>query len=378
MTIVTTQTFSPGNGLDSFLAHMENGGAARRALVVEPTQSHQEVIPSLVYYFNALGFGVDVLLSPLQSESRMIEPYLQTIGALDVNFFYCLTTEAEDRLIERINKTYTVVYCNTVFDFFVNDDLFAFCSRIRTEKVLATAHNYSHYAARKHLCPGIREDCVFVLHPRVAQETGTRYLSPSMFFFDETSWAEQPRGADFLCIGQVASLRRDYNQLIDACILLGEKGVLDSVRISVVCPASDAEYHDFFKANVLRYSLDRAITVHENLPFSALFQLAARTSFQLFLLNKRSRRNLQYLKDKITGGLNISFGFGVVPVLEDIFAENWGISSLSLTYDGVEGLAAAMAAAAKDPAPGLACGQKILERNKPLLTGSLDTLASVL
>lgn len=368
-----------GQELRRFSLHMKRVDTGKRALVIEPTSSHQETIPSLVYYFNRLGFGVDVLLSPFQQDSRKIEPYLKGLDGPDVNFFYALDIAKYAYLAKVINAAYEFVYFNTLYEVFsesANHHVFA--AAIRSRKIMATVHNYSTYREKMHLFPEIQRSSLFVLNPYVAKETGLRSLSPSMFYSGQNACCRQRAMPEFLCVGEVNGARRDYDQLIDAGIVLGEKGMAGTYSVTVTCPASSLSYYDQFLDNIRRYSLEDSIRVFENMPFKALFSLASSTPYMLFLMNKRSQRNLCYLKEKITGGINIALGFGIVPVVEKVFAEEWGISSCSLTYEGVEGLVGVIADIVKDPELCRPHREMIFAKNEQLLAESLENLASVL
>lgn len=99
-----------------FASHVKNDGCAGRVLIIEPTTfSHQEVIPSLVYFYNALGFGADVLLTMDQSKIRNITPVLLSSSA-DINAFHSLT-ESNCRYLARLisRSTYSYIYTSTLF-----------------------------------------------------------------------------------------------------------------------------------------------------------------------------------------------------------------------------------------------------------------------
>ncbi|MCC8194054.1 MAG: hypothetical protein LIP28_05360, partial [Deltaproteobacteria bacterium] len=212
-----------------------------------------------------------------------------------------------------------------------------------------------------------------------AEERGMPFLLPSVFFADKDECpARDGSLPGFLCVGSVDGSRRDYDQLIDAGILLTERGFSGRYRVSVACSSSETDYYRTFRDNLSRYSLEGDVVVYENLPFRDLFALARETPYQLFLLNKRSRWNLKYLAEKITGGINISFGFGIVPVLEDVFARRWGVEDLSLVYDGTEGLVGAIEAVVENPSLFIPNRDRIFAANERLVAESETSLASVL
>lgn len=361
-----------------FVSYVKNDGCANRVLIIEPTCSHQEVILSLIYFFNRLGFGVDVLLTVEQIESRKIAPVF-TNSQADVRFFYSSTASNFKYLALLISKSkYQFIYFNTIFEPYVDQQRKNLCQLISKSgiKCFGTIHNLDNYLHTKHLFPEISKENIFALGKSVADNLNVAHIDTSFFMDGISDSFNLEDSLNFICIGEVSPRRRDYNKLIDVCIAIKDKDMRRKIKVYVACQSSQLEYYHTFRENIIRYDLDEMITVLENLSFPDLFSLAGKMHFQLFLLNKNSSQNRDYLAGKITGGLNISLGFGLIPVVEEDFADAWEISDFSVKYVGTDGLIHAIEKIADAPTEFSRLKATLLAENSKRLEQSIAVLKS--
>lgn len=369
-----------GNDLETFASHLKRAGTDGRVLVVEPTGAHQEVIPSLIHYFTASGIGVDVLLKADLPGSRRIEPVIRERDGLDCRFFYVLSERHAAYLTRLVTKNpYPYVYVNTVYEHFIRE---AHTLRFIAEATsaggaaFATCHSLETYAARRRLFPAIRHENVFVLGKHLAERHGMPFMIPCVFYQEETAKKPEDGDAGIISVGGVERIRKDYDQLIDACIALRSRLEARGQKIRLACTPSNSEYNRLFELNLARYALHGVTEILAGYSFPDLFAVLRKTLFQLFLLNPRSRFSAPYRASKISGGLNLSLGFGLLPVVETAFAREWGIEAFSVTYDGTDGLIETLDGITRDPARYAPRKHGLLREKERLMDESLAMLQS--
>lgn len=314
---------------------------SNRIAIIEPTLSHQETFHSLIEYCRIAGFGADFILRSEARNSRDIIVTLSDISGIDIAFFHILNPETVDECVTALNAAnHHAVFFNTLFEYWLQDGLMDSPYWAELEAVsYAYVHHKTKFDRSTVRYPVICNDNLFALSENVSQECGAALLSPSFFYGTEYIEAEESRKMRFVCVGGTGDQRRDYSQLVDACLLLNEQGFSGDYQVDIIGGdyTPNGDWTQKFNTNLKRYGLKANIILNGEKSFKELFSLICKSDYLLFLINMANPYSREYLNDKITGSLNLSLGFGVVPILDRQLAENWNLDHCAVVHEGYQG-----------------------------------------
>ncbi|SOB60086.1 protein of unknown function [Pseudodesulfovibrio profundus] len=369
--------------LHEFSRIMSSTDRANRVAIVEPTHSHQETFHSLIKQFSAVGLSVDFILRSEHRSSRDILETLADVEGVDVAFFHVLTPDSVGDCVSALNQSnHRALFFNTLFEYWLNDGLMdsPHWEELNASELYAYVHHRSKFDRSTVKQPSIPETNLFTLSERTNEIHGTPLLCPSFFYGSSAGEENECEITRFVCVGGVGDQRRDYHQLIDACILLNAAGLGTRYRVDIIggdyTPAGD--WMKKYETNLRRYGLVDNIHLHGELAFKPLFSLVSQSDYLLFLMNMKNPYTKEYLHDKITGSLNLSLGYNVVPVLDNQLADNWGLQECSVAYDGYEGFLQAMKAIVQGSIPKGWLLDALQAKNDDLMTKSINDLKTTL
>ncbi|MBI9080475.1 MAG: glycosyltransferase [Pseudodesulfovibrio sp.] len=373
----------PCRSLPEFTQIMTGTDRINRVAIIEPTHSHQETFHSLVKQFGAVGLGVDFILRSELRDSRDILETLTDVKGIDVAFFYVLNPETVGDCISALNKAnHRAIFFNTLFEYWLDDGLMdsPHWKNLTPTDRYAYVHHRSKFDCTTVNHPYIPRTNLFTLSEKASEIYDTPLLCPSFFYGASTGGNNDSDIIRFVSVGGVGDQRRDYNQIIDACILLNEAGLDAQYRVDIIggdyTPSGD--WRQKYETNIRRYGLESNIRLHGELPFKQLFSLVRKSDYLLFLINMNNTYSKEYLHDKITGSLNLSLGYNVVPILDNLLADNWGLQQCAVTYDGYHGFLQKIG----DIVRGKTSKRKLLDalqaKNNRLMTKSINDLKKTL
>lgn len=310
----------------------------KKVLIIEPTFSHQETIPSLIWYFNKLGVEVHILLRRGQKKSREIISYLTSIEDLNCTFFISLTEREADIISMFIKKSnYNTIFFNTLYEYWLND---GFEKKLQTltdtgtKLILSYVHHEEKTSNCKLNVPKIDIKHTFTLSKHLEEKYNRKTLAPIIFYNEQKNIKHKTK---LICVGGFDTTRRDYESLIDLCIDLNHNGFSKNYEIKILGTPynGDSEFLKY-KINISRFNLEKNIKLLGSVNFIRMFKELKESHYMLFLLNRNNEYANEYLSNKITGSLNLALGFNTIPIIDEKFANSWGIKNASVVYSNYE------------------------------------------
>lgn len=371
------------SGMEALVRHCVSGSSAGRVLIIEPTLSHQECLPALIYYFNELGIGVDILLRTHARPERQILPTLinnPMTKDCDVNFFYSACESTMEVIASVLNKhPYDYIYFGTLYSYWIEDNFWQFMTMIKkvNKKCFVTVHDWE----KMENCPIsydiVNNDCKFVLGKHVARAQNAPMVTSTIFFQNKSKACIEDKKCNLVVVGGFDIFRRDYGALLDAAIFIAEKNLNEKLRIHILGNSRPhALDFDHFKKNITRYGLDSIFKFTLRPSFTQIFSAMQESHYLPLLVNPRSIRSREYMKNKITGSINLAIGFGVVPIMDIRLAEAWGLCDYAATYDESAGLKGILAELIKAPERHTDLKKKLIEFDSENINKSLSDFKS--
>ena len=343
-----------------------------RCAVVEYNWYHDEVIPTLVYALNRLGFDVDVYLprkalaadtfcfaSALSYEAHAIDgPLGKLRGTPRWRRRYDLTIANSIEPVEVLRRTEKLA-----------GPLLAI---VHNASLLRTAPEYAAYFEPSRRAP-------VVLWPHVAD-----YLAPDWKaeWIAPVYFGEVPRGngqdersdvVEFCVQGNFAFDRRNYDSLLAAVeelIAAGRRGY----GITFV-GRSDTPDGLAFRARLAGSTASVAVSfTTPGMRYRDYYSLIAGADYILPLVDTSTPQYGYYYADKATSSLAVSIGLGVVPIIQSRLAQLYKLSDAGICYEDGR-LAAAMAHAIVLPADEIDLRREALaERRETVLAETVANL----
>jgi len=303
----------------------------RCVLVIEPNQFHAELLPGYCDYLRRMGFRVFLLLRRRNRESGVFSripveerPEMFVMGAAAMRRWL---RRARLKEFELVLVTSTVLaeahgYYGLFFDFlgFTPNGEHGY---------LVVEHNFSS------LVPAIEagrieRGRVILLSPHVHEGFALPMVNPH--YFGVTAHRGLGGTRTFITVGSGTTRNRDFQQLVEAVNELEQRGVLN-FRVFVV------------GRNVLPgliAPVSQRISLLGYLSFENLYSALDDADFFLPLLDPDNPGHRRYLSGETTGSRQLILGFGVVPVINEVFADAYRFSETNAVLYPARNLADAM------------------------------------
>jgi hypothetical protein len=340
-----------------------------RCAIVEHNWYHDEVIPTLAYALNQLGFEVDVFLP----KSALAANAFTFAGDLRYR------THAIDTRLGRLMGTppryrrYDLTVLNSIEPVEVMR-----ASSGLPGPLLAVVHNASllrqdpEYAA--YFEPARRAPVVLWKHVAayLAPEWNAQWIAP-IYFGDVPRPDRHPAATTFCVQGNFAFDRRNYDSLATAAehlIGAGQTGF----RVLFV-GRSDSPDGLEFRAQLARTT---ASTVMEfsasGIPYRDYYSTLAAADFILPLIDTSTDQYAYYFADKATSSLAVSIGLGVVPVVHSRLASQYEVADAGICYQNGQLAQAMSQALALGSEEGAGMRLRLHERRRALLSETVANL----
>jgi hypothetical protein len=354
----------------------------KRVAVFEFNESHQELIPSVIYYFNQIGFHADVFLhiKTKTTEMRSFDTYLSLYCEdLKYSIYRVLSPHSTDsRVWTHINKNryHFHFFCTFFEDWLPKKRIESISNCLKQRKSLAIRHSFSspyliHYKKNRAMYENIVEpESSFVIADYLRKSRSNKLMACS--YFGKTNTQNTKIKPVFLSVGSIDLKRREYGSLMRVCQRLQQDGLSDSFEINI-CGYINGRSKDVDKF-VSFIQKAPNINLHQNISTNAMMALAKRSNFYLFLLNSEIPENRDYLNSKTTGGYGLALGVNLIPIIEKTYAEEWGFTDISITYSCEEELYQAMKSTIVNPSSFEQLRESVSTLNKRLQGESTKSL----
>jgi hypothetical protein len=310
-----------------------------RCLWIEPTSEHEGLLPSWVKIFASLGIQVDafmpresltktVLFATASSHCRthVYHGQLQKPGRFQYNKYdFVVLNSLEDT--HTLKDEHPKLYLEEIQDIPLPVIVVSHAANLLATHPLL--HSIINNPLRK----------LMVTAPHVAEQLREVDGLHAEVFFPVYAGDFPPiesnlRRAVFSVQGTIDSQKRHYRTLLDAVATLKEEG-LRQFKVQILGKASSDS--PAFWEEVVQRGL-RSHIVHPLLTdaYPRYYRALATSHYLLPLLDETRPEYHHYFTYGATSSLHLALSMGLVPVVNRIQAEGWGIEGGCLLYDGAD------------------------------------------
>ena len=340
-----------------------------RCAVIEHNWYHDEVIPTLVYGLNQLGFEVDVFL-PRRALAANAFTFADSLR---------YRTHALDAPLSGLRGTpHWYRRCDlTVVNSIEPVEVLRAGAGL-PGPLLAVVHNASllrqdpEYAA--YFEPARRAPLVLWRHVAayLEPEWKAEWIAP-VYFGDVPRRDPQPAGTTFCVQGNFAFDRRNYDSLVAAAEELIGAG-RTGLRILFV-GRSDSPDGLEFRARLARTAASAVMEfAPPGIPYRDYYSTLAGADFILPLIDTSTNQYAYYYADKATSSLAVSIGLGVPPIVHSRLAEQYGVADAGICYENGRLAGAMSRALALGSEESAALRLRLHERRQTLLSETVANL----
>jgi len=317
-----------------------------RIAVVELNPRHDELFPTWLRLAKISGYRIDFFISPLH-ESRDIFSVLESPGP---KCFLTSSPELGDAMYQKILKRFCTIYLRarallllkTKYDLVIANSVerennYWMLFRYLNKPMLAVMHNSNLLVGNKqfdHLAKE-RSTSIVVLSKHIqsflAQHEVSSYRIYPIAAPGNASFSDSDKDEHTFCVqGNIDFHRRNYDSLLNAACQLKENGIRCNFRIVGGLNRS---------AGILQEKIEQ-LGVSDYFTFKSdtesyrdYYKAIGGCRFMLILIDDSRMIYRPFFEDKCTSSLNVALGLDVIPVVNQRFAEVYGISGFSVLYE---------------------------------------------
>ncbi len=300
--------------------------------LVEFNPYHDEILPTLVYALNALGAEPDVYV--------VNEAVRRNAFALSTGLRYRMRSiDGSSRLGTRLMRARGTPARHRRYDVLVMNSIepngaVAAASRIDLPTI-AVVHNAdrvqtgryaSYFADRRH------EPIFLGRHVARGQDVADDrgWVAP-VYLGEVPREPTDARGPTVLCVqGNVDYARRDYDALLDAVEALAAER--SDFHVRVVGRSDSPDGLDLRARVVDRGVADRFTFNPREISYRDYLTQVGTSDFILPLVHDRVPNLARYLSVKITSSMAMSIGLGVIPIVDDRMARQYGVEAAAVSH----------------------------------------------
>lgn len=305
----------------------------KTVLAVEACDHHCECLPSFVYFFNQLGYSVDVVISHKEYAEKPLE-------YLDRSRLSCIGLSRRamrEILREEVLGKYSFVFFNSTRIYLpkysIAPTIFQMFSGLKEykRKLILVEHApellTEDEVKRNHII--IIADLAHIYKNRLSVVIpdifGNKFPERKMQKSEETR---------FISIGALNAGTRNPQLLIRAIDYLHEKNIFN-FKIIIIGREGNVEG--------MKEEQKQHICFLGRLNYPDMFDEVRKSDYFLPLLDPENDMHLQYNTKRTSGSFQLIYGFRIPCVIESAFAKTHGFTNEnSIIYEGNGGFGAAM------------------------------------
>jgi len=311
---------------------------ARRVLILELNNYHDEVLPTWCRAFRELGFRVDVLTSRANWKKNV---FALTEKPDSLRWQRLFRVFLKKGLAFLLRWRYTVIVFNSVEP----AEFLRFAGRFG-KRCIGVLHNAALVTRDPEYSRTLREGPTVLWS--LADFVSERYLGGTqhtLFPYHLSDRSVSPGDTLTFCVqGHFEYGRRNYDSLLQALRRLKDDGV-SGFRVAFI---GKVKPHDFERFRAAAESLEVMEFLQffsSGLAYGEFFSQIAQCHYLLPLLEPGIPAHEGYYKDSATSSISMAVGLSVIPVMERKLAELYGLTEIALTYSLDETLYQAMSVA---------------------------------
>lgn len=283
----------------------------KSVLLIEPNDTHAEILPGFSKYFLELGYSVHVVFRhKMKSEhpfSRIRDKNLFLYGC--TYFSTHRIYEYADKRFELVVITTSVVYAEQIYDFLAQHKNL-YNTKLGT---VAVMHNKNCINSSA-MCNMIKESRIISL--RDFENTPKTY-SIAPIHFGNISQHYKNKKTIFIIVGAIEKNRRDYDLLFSAIRKLIKSGIHN---FSVVLAGKNYSLR-------IPNDISSNIIITGRVNFPILYAHIEKSDFIIPLLNSKINDHVEYITSQVSGSRQIIFGFHKPCIIESTFMKTFDITN---------------------------------------------------
>ncbi len=288
-------------------------------LIIEANyDSHAEVIPYFIKYFQDSGFNVDVIISPWLNHLKCLDK----LKGFNKYVFYAVDNK------RFLNKPKIAKY---KYILFTSEVIYLPTGMFSMSYLFPNLKKYKDklYKVQHHLDRGFDDHTIALSKVKTLENKLT--VANAHYFGNVKITNKNKNKTQFIYVGALEKDRRDSDVLINAVQKLSDSGITDFHithigRESVDIPPNLSEYFTF-----LGYT-----------DTQTLIKEMEKADFYLPLLNPEIETHSRYINAGTSGAFQLIYGFLKPCIIHKTFAEVYNMENCSIVYEKNDDLADSM------------------------------------
>ncbi len=270
-------------------------------LITEPSNSHGEVIPSIIKYCQDLGFNCEVLITDEMKNQKPLKMF-KNLKVFTFNLFQY----AEIIKSEKLNKYRNIIFTSSrvyydspriherfVFDYFKGN-------KIDKNKIILLEHHLDLLDEKK--------EYKFIGLPEYSARFGAKMVNTS--YFGCYKQHNKNKTTSFIIVGAVETERKNHNLLLNACRSLLDNGI-DNFEVVVIGRG---------KLEINNPELKQKIHFLGRLKYNKMYKRLNKSDFFLPLLDPENPEHDRYITVGTSGSYQLVYGFQKPCLIHEKFA----------------------------------------------------------
>ena len=308
----------------------------RKIAILEPAGSHGEIIYSQILLLQKAKYETHLILRKNHPEKNKNYDFVQYMNSFsqDKNFFKRLLNIFRIRNYLKKKQIHKLII-NTAQGAFVRDICFFLPRNIEVVGIMHNPQKLKHSFTQKLINKRIRK--YFVLNDYILNNiqipSGLKIQSFYPVFYPYSY--EGPKNTDnhnltITIPGNIDMKRRDYHSLLQ------ERDLPDHVKIIFLGRCNNKNAEDYRKQVSEKFSSSKVVFFDEFIPENQFLHFIAQSDLILPLLTPNTEFFENYKRYKITGAINLSFGFKKPMLMHHSLGEIEDYRNTSFFYEDGE------------------------------------------
>ncbi|TKZ35791.1 hypothetical protein [Brachyspira catarrhinii] len=283
-------------------------------LIIEANYYHGETLVSYAKYLLDIGYNIQFILNKnLEKEN----PFCRfNSNNVYVNYIYMSKPFLKMFLNNNFLSNYKLIFISTDW-VYIDHDPFVIHKNIPhtiKNKTIIIEHDAKNFA-KENEENIIKENRLFTLLPRSYKEYTTKMINPNYFGEIKKTNNLNKNTIVFIAVGVIHKGYKGH-YVLEATIKKLLECNIRNFRIDIV------GYGDF----EIDDSIKDYIRFKGRLGFEELYSSIELSQYLLFLLDPNNEEHNRYLNENVSGALQLSLGFSIIPLIDEKFSETFGLN----------------------------------------------------
>jgi len=297
----------------------------KRAILVELNRYHGEVLPSLVYYLNSLGYWVDILTT---ADLILLDPFVYSQN-LDCKIEPISNSFSQFNWQHKVDQ-YDILVWNSIEP----EKHLDLVSNVHAP-TLAIIHNGSRLLSTEYKnFFNDKNRQALVLSPHLQDYIANNGLTTNWIFpsyFSDIPHSGQHKSVSFCVQGKMEFKRRNYMSMIKATKSIVRNKESKSFHVKYI-GKSDSFEGFLLRSLIKLYGLTDYTRYSNQVSLYKEYLKELSVSDFLCPLIDDSKKYRSYYCEKASSSIPISIGNGIIPILHEKFAKLYHLENIAVCY----------------------------------------------